>query len=81
FPLDEYRKGQRELAVAAYKTIRTKQKLLVEAPTGTGKTISTLFPALKAEGEEEGEKIFYLTAKTITRQVPEVAMTALKDTG
>lgn len=57
-PHDEYRKGQRELAVAAYKTIRTKQKLFVEAPTGTGKTISTLFPALKAVGEEEGEKIF-----------------------
>lgn len=81
FPHDEYRKGQRELAVAAYKTIRTKQKLFVEAPTGTGKTISTLFPALKAVGEEEGEKIFYLTAKTITRQVAEDAMTALKDTG
>ena len=80
FPHDEYRKGQRELAVAAYKTIRTKQKLFVEAPTGTGKTISTLFPALKAVGEEEGEKIFYLTAKTITRQVAEDAMTALKDT-
>lgn len=51
FPHDEYRKGQRELAVAAYKTIRTKQKLFVEAPTGTGKTIS-LFPALKAVGKK-----------------------------
>lgn len=58
FPYDNYRKGQRELAVAAYKTIRTKQKLFVEAPTGTGKTVSTLFPALKAIGEEEGERIF-----------------------
>ncbi len=57
-PYDNYRKGQRELAVAAYKTIRTKQKLFVEAPTGTGKTVSTLFPALKAIGEEEGERIF-----------------------
>lgn len=58
FPHDEYRKGQRELAVAAYKTIRTKQKLFVEAPTGTGKTISTLFPALKAVGEEEEKRSF-----------------------
>lgn len=81
FPYENYRKGQRELAVAAYKTIRTKQKLFVEAPTGTGKTISTLFPALKAVGEETGERIFYLTAKTITRQVAEDAMVALKDGG
>ncbi|MGM9902523.1 ATP-dependent DNA helicase [Enterococcus hirae] len=81
FPYDEYRKGQRELAVAAYKTIRTKQKLFAEAPTGTGKTISTLFPALKAIGEDEGERIFYLTAKTITRQVAEDALVALNDVG
>ncbi|WP_165006137.1 MULTISPECIES: ATP-dependent DNA helicase [unclassified Enterococcus] len=81
FPHEQYRKGQRELAVAAYKTIRTKQKLFAEAPTGTGKTISTLFPALKAVGEEEGERIFYLTAKTITRQVAEDALAALEDVG
>ncbi|OJG77689.1 ATP-dependent DNA helicase [Enterococcus ratti] len=81
FPYESYRKGQRELAVAAYKTICTRQKLFVEAPTGTGKTMSTLFPALKAVGEEEGERIFYLTAKTITRQVVEDALVVLKEAG
>lgn len=77
FPYDEFRKGQRELAVAAYKTLKTQQCLFVEAPTGTGKTISTLFPALKALGEEDDDRIFYLTAKTITRQVAEDALKAL----
>jgi DNA excision repair protein ERCC-2 len=81
FPHEQYRKGQRELAVAAYKTIRTKQKLFIEAPTGIGKTVSTLFPALKAVGEEEGERIFYLTAKTITRQVAQDALTAFAEVG
>lgn len=81
FPHDNYRKGQRELAVAAYKTIKTKQKLFAEAPTGTGKTVSTLFPTLKAIGEESGERVFYLTAKTITRQVAEDAMVAFNDSG
>ncbi|EPH95251.1 DEAD2 domain protein [Enterococcus faecalis 13-SD-W-01] len=81
FPHDQYRKGQRELAVAAYKTIRTKQKLFIEAPTGIGKTVSALFPALKAVGEEEGERIFYLTAKTITRQVAQDALTAFAEVG
>ena len=81
FPYDEYRKGQRELAVAAYKTILTERKLFVEAPTGTGKTISTMFPAVKAMGEEQFERFFYLTAKTITRQVAEDAAEALARRG
>ncbi|MBL1225657.1 ATP-dependent DNA helicase [Enterococcus sp. BWR-S5] len=77
FPYGEYRKGQRELAVSVYKTILSDQRLFVEAPTGTGKTISTLFPSLKAIGEGKAEKIFYLTAKTITRQVAEDAVQAM----
>ncbi|MBO0472543.1 ATP-dependent DNA helicase [Enterococcus ureasiticus] len=78
FPYGDYRAGQRELAVAVYKTILSDQKLFVEAPTGTGKTISTLFPTLKAIGEEQAERAFYLTAKTITRQVAEDAVEAMK---
>ncbi|MEI5992834.1 ATP-dependent DNA helicase [Candidatus Enterococcus mansonii] len=78
FPYGAYRSGQRELSVAVYKTILSEQKLFVEAPTGTGKTISTLFPTLKALGEEQAEKVFYLTAKTITRQVAEDAVEAMK---
>ncbi|MBO0440158.1 ATP-dependent DNA helicase [Candidatus Enterococcus ikei] len=78
FPYGDYRAGQRELAVAVYKTILSDQKLFVEAPTGTGKTISTLFPTLKAIGEEQAERVFYLTAKTITRQVAEDAVEAMK---
>ncbi|WP_429950820.1 hypothetical protein IGJ55_001290 [Enterococcus sp. AZ170] len=78
FPYGDYRSGQRELAVAVYKTILSDQKLFVEAPTGTGKTISTLFPTLKAIGEEQAERAFYLTAKTITRQVAEDAVEAMK---
>ncbi|MGO3912551.1 ATP-dependent DNA helicase [Enterococcus viikkiensis] len=77
FPFGTYRKGQRELAAAVYKTIHAQQKLFVEAPTGTGKTMSTLFPTFKAMGEELGERIFYLTAKTITRQVAEETVTKI----
>ena len=67
FPFPKYRKGQRELAVAVYKTTVNSKKLYACAPTGIGKTISTVFPSIKAMGEGLLEKIFYLTAKTITR--------------
>ena len=73
-----YRKGQRDLAVSVYRTILRQKKLFIQAPTGVGKTISTVFPAVKAVGEELGEKIFYLTAKTITRTVAEQAFETLR---
>lgn len=64
-----YRKGQKELASGVYRTILRKKNLFIQAPTGTGKTVTTLFPAVKAVGEALGDKIFYLTAKTITAAV------------
>lgn len=73
-----YRKGQKELAVSVYRSILRKKKLFIQAPTGVGKTISTVFPTIKAVGEELGEKIFYLTAKTITRTVAEQAFETLR---
>ncbi|MCL2772066.1 MAG: ATP-dependent DNA helicase [Oscillospiraceae bacterium] len=69
FPFERYRKGQRELAAAAYRTIIAEKKLFVNAPTGIGKTISTIFPAIKSMTHSNLDKIFYLTAKTITRAV------------
>jgi DNA excision repair protein ERCC-2 len=81
FPFAAYRQGQRELAVSVYKIISDNKKLFVQAPTGIGKTISTLFPAVKAMGENKTSKIFYLTAKTITRQVAEEAVNAMRECG
>ena len=78
FPFPNYRKNQYELAASVYKTIALKKQLLVEAPTGTGKTISTVFPALKAMGEDQTEKIFYLTAKESTRKTCEDTLALLK---
>jgi len=66
-----YREGQKDLVVGVYKTILRKKKLFIEAPTGVGKTISTVFPAVKAMGTGIASKIFYLTAKTIARTVAE----------
>lgn len=74
-----YREGQKDLVVSVYRTILRKKKLFIQAPTGVGKTMATVFPAVKAIGEGLGEKLFYLTAKTITRTVAWQAFDTLKE--
>lgn len=76
-----YREGQKDLVVSVYRSILRKKKLFIQAPTGVGKTMATVFPAVKAVGEELANQIFYLTAKTITRTVAEKAFLTLKEQG
>ncbi|MCR5789406.1 MAG: ATP-dependent DNA helicase [Lachnospiraceae bacterium] len=64
-----YREGQKELVSQVYRTIYHERKLFLEAPTGVGKTISVVFPSVKAVAAGRIGKLFYLTAKTITRTV------------
>jgi Rad3-related DNA helicase len=76
-----YRKGQKELAVSVYRSIARRRNLFIQAPTGIGKTLSTVYPTLKAMGEGLGDKLFYLTAKTITRGVAEETFDILRKEG
>lgn len=81
FPFAQYRPGQREVAVAAYRAIVREQRLFVEAPTGIGKTISALFPAVKGLAQAGVERIFYLTARTTGQAVVEQAWKDLRKGG
>lgn len=76
-----YREGQKELVSYVYQTIYHKKKLFLEAPTGVGKTVATIFPAVKAVGKGMAERIFYLTAKTITRTVADETFQKLREGG
>lgn len=80
FPF-EYRDGQRDIAVSVYKAMNMGKNLFIQAPTGVGKTMSVIFPAVKAIGEEKTDKIFYLTAKTITGTVAHHAYRILRENG
>jgi len=80
FPF-EYRPGQKDFVAGVYRSILREKKLFVEAPTGVGKTISTVFPAVKAMGEGLSSKLFYLTAKTIARTVAEDTFAMLSEKG
>ncbi|MCI9413975.1 MAG: ATP-dependent DNA helicase [Clostridiales bacterium] len=81
FPYGAYRAGQREMAAAVYRTIAASGRLFTQAPTGIGKTISALFPAVKSMGEQLSDRLFYLTAKTITRQAAEQAFDGMRGKG
>lgn len=76
-----YRRGQKNLVSGVYRSILRQKILFIQAPTGTGKTITTLFPAVKAVGEEYGDKIFYLTAKTITAAVAKETLALFYEKG
>lgn len=80
FPF-EYRKGQKQLVSDVYRTIHRRKNLFIQAPTGVGKTISTIFPAVKAVGENLADRIFYLTAKTITATVAKETFQLLREHG
>lgn len=77
----EYRPGQKKLVSDVYRTIMRQKLLFMQAPTGVGKTISTIFPAVKAVGEELADRIFYLTAKTITATVAKETFALLEKNG
>ena len=88
FPFAQYRPGQRAMAGEIYRACRAGKtadckggtRLFCQAPTGIGKTMSALFPALKAMGEGNGEKLFYLTARNTTQTAAEDALTRLHTT-
>lgn len=81
FPFQSYRAGQRKLAASVYQTVADGRKLFAKAPTGIGKTMSTLFPAVKAIGEGLLQRLFYLTARTTTRTAAEEALKMLRESG
>lgn len=76
-----YREGQKKLVTDVYRTIMRRKTLFIEAPTGVGKTVSTIFPAVKAVGEELSDRIFYLTAKTVTASVAKETIGLLMEHG
>ncbi|MFW6262881.1 MAG: helicase C-terminal domain-containing protein, partial [Thermotogota bacterium] len=81
FPFERFRDGQRKFSVMVYHSVKNKKKLFAQAPTGTGKTLATLFPAIKAMGKGLTNTLFYLTSKTITRQAIENTLQLLKTKG
>ena len=76
-----YRKGQREMVSGIYHAISKKEQIFIQAPTGVGKTMSAVFPAVRAIGQGMAETVFYLTARTITRTVAQDAFEILRDRG
>lgn len=81
FPYDSVREGQSEFVRTAYRTISRGGCLYATAPTGTGKTVSALYPALRALGDGRVEKVFYLTPKTTTAEAAKDCLDLMAESG
>lgn len=81
FPFNDYRQGQRNFSVAVFRTIKEGKKLFAQAPTGVGKTISTLFPAIKSLNYKNNSKIYYLTAKSSIKSIAFDTIKLMADKG
>jgi len=81
FPYPVIRAGQRDFMQAVLSTLKHKETLIAEAPTGIGKTISTVYPAIKWLPHAQEGKIFYLTAKQATREVCDKALNDMRQQG
>jgi DNA excision repair protein ERCC-2 len=81
FPFKEYRPGQREMAIEVYAAIKNEKEVLIQAATGIGKTMSTIFPAVKAMGEDLSSKTFFLTARTTGKEAAETAIGEMRKKG
>jgi DNA excision repair protein ERCC-2 len=81
FPFPDWRPGQRDLAVRVFRTLRDGERLLTQAPTGVGKTMAVLFPAIKALADRHAARVFFLTARTTGRIAAESALGALRESG
>ena len=81
FPYSVIRNGQKDFMKSVLSSLKHKETLIAEAPTGIGKTISTLYPAIKWLPNAEGGKIFYATAKLATREVADKALCDMRNQG
>ncbi len=81
FPFNSLRDGQKQMMREVLGIMRDKGSLLAQAPTGIGKTMGTLFPALKALSANYIQKVFYATAMIATRDVAANSLKILRNNG
>lgn len=81
FPYSEFRPGQRDMSAAIYVADKKGKTVFVQAPTGTGKTVSALFPSVKAQGEDLCDAVFYLTSKDTIKTAAENCISLMQDKG
>lgn len=81
FPYGDYRPGQRDMAVAVYRAVNAGEQLVMQAPTGIGKTMGTIYPSILALQPGSAERVFYLSARTSTQHLAEACVSDIRDSG
>ncbi len=78
FPFGAMRPGQEEIVSAVARAVWQRDSLLVSAPTGIGKTMAVLYPAVR-QSLKLGKKLFFLTSKTLQQDTAVEALRRLND--
>ena len=81
FPFDGYRAGQRQFAANVYVAVRDRKRLFAQAPTGIGKTMAAVYPALRALGEGKCARVLFLAARTTGRRSALHALSMVQENG
>lgn len=68
FPHTHPRPGQQQMMEAVGQSLNSGGHLMVEAPTGSGKTAASLYPALQ-HGLAAGKQVVFLTSKTLQQRM------------
>lgn len=80
FPFAQPRPGQVELIATIEEGMNERRPMLIQAPTGLGKTVGVLFPTLR-EALSRGQKVVYVTPKNSQHSVAEEALEKLRGAG
>lgn len=78
FPYDQLRAGQRSLVRHITKSLGEQRSMLAHAPTGLGKTVASLAPAIEV-AIEKGLTIFFLTSRHTQHQIALDTLKAIKE--
>lgn len=81
FPFSRYRPGQDMMIKEVDLVIKDGKNLIIQAPTGIGKTMAVIFPAIRALPDNSARRIFFLTARTTGRNTAEQCLDLLRTTG
>mgnify|MGYP006301097173 FL=1 len=78
FPYENTRPIQKEVMQTILKGVENKQGIVIHAPTGLGKTVASIAPALHTALKEK-KTVFFLTSRNTQHKIAMDTIKAIRD--